>query len=586
MTEQDQNRDVQEDLSRASDAFQAGRPEEADRIVREVLIRAPENGDAHYLRAAILTNRGELDTALPHAQKAAELKPDDPRVLGNLGAVLIHFADFAEALKPLDKAVALAPNYNLARRNRGVANAALEEFEAAETDLKAAAKLEPKRAETRLLLAEVLIQRHKLEAAAAELAEAEKLGARQTARWVYTWACLMFQAGNYTDARNAFAAVRAAGPDNIKHYQALAAASFHANDLHQAEQVTRAWFKRRPARERAAGEPELRVLVLEALGSKYFTDLPSGAFPYARGNFPGGLVPGRVAYTHVISDCIDSLADSVDLQRFDLALNNRSIHEAIERRGLIQSMQDMAAELPVPLINPPDAVAACTRDKNAARYATSDRFIFPHTIRVRHEMDVAATRERILDELELPIILRPIDTNIGKGAKLLRDDAALTDEFSRLPFSESYAIQFHDCRQADGFNRRYRLARVGGRFAGDGLRADKDWNVHGWKFEPKLWSDAGLEKQEKAFFAEPAAALDADPDAVFAEIVENTGLDIYGIDFGFHHDGRVVVYEVNASMALAAGGSVAVFPYRRENQLRIQRMMEKLFFEKAGKKPA
>ncbi|MCG8542698.1 MAG: hypothetical protein MJE12_00680, partial [Alphaproteobacteria bacterium] len=46
--------------------------------------------------------------------------------------------------------------------------------------------------------------------------------------------------------------------------------------------------------------------------------------------------------------------------------------------------------------------------------------------------------------------------------------------------------------------------------------------------------------------------------------VNDTALDIYGFDYGFRRDGRIVVFEINAAMGLGLEPFLANIPHRKQ----------------------
>ena len=570
----------------ATQFFKEGRLEEARRISEELLEKTPDNADAHTLCFAIAMRQQNIARAQDHAEKTVALRPENPIARINLSVVLMQTGKLEEALEHLDAAVAASPEDYFARFNRGKLYTALFRFEDAITDLKAAVNLSPNQADARTALADALTETGQFDAAAAEIQAAVRAGGGSEIERTYVWGRLMFRAGRFEDAHQAFAAALSANPNEMKHYTALAAASFHSGAVRQAEAVTRGCFRRFPSKERSAGDPELRVLVLEGLEFGHFRELSRRPFNYARGNFIAHMLPGRVAYTHVVTDCLDSLAEAVDLDGFDLAINNRAIPELIDMRGQAEHFEKLVADLPMPLLNRPRGIAQTGRGANAERLASAENFIFPKTIRVEHDVDIAATRAAILDALKLPIILRPLHTHIGVGAIRVEDEAGLGGALAKHPFSELYAIEYHDCVSEDGLYRRYRSASIDGRYFGCGMHAASQWNVHADERLKINWYERGLDREEMAFDREPESVLGATPEDFFAEITESTDLDIFGIDYAHRRDGRVVIFEINAAMALSLDAELDDFPYWKPSLDRIALAIEELFFERAGKTPA
>ena len=571
------------EIAAASDALKRGRFDEADRVLSGILKRDPKCAEAHHFRAILLTQQRNPIQAVVHAERAVALDPEKIPFRGNLGATLMMIGELEAALPHLDRALAAAPDYILARRNRGKLYAALERHDDAIGDLNAAVRLEPNRAETRLALANVLIDVGRFDEAAAALEAVRKREGTQSVSWRFAWGRLMFRLGRLAEAQEAFTATLLANPGTMNHYIALAATRFQGGELREAERITREAFKRFPASERAAGAPALRVLVLESYGQRHFHRLPAGSFNYRQGNFPTNMPVGRIAYTYVVSDMVDSIGDVMDLAPFDLACNNRVVHEIVEAEQQEAQLARIVDELPFAVINGPAAVAPTTRDGNARRFADAERFVFPRTIRVRHTLDPAPTKALILDTLKLPVILRPLITHVGVGASLARTERELEQEIAQRPFSDFFAIEFHDCRSDDDLFRRYRVGCVDGVLSANGLHVSDQWNVHGAERQKVGWDEGGFDREELAFLEDPAAVLGAEPADIFAEIVANTALDIYGIDFAFDRDGWPVVFEVNAAMALGLDIGVVEFPYRKPYVDRFVAAIEDLFFARSGR---
>lgn len=569
-------------LAQISDAAKNGRLDEAESLLGGFLIESPNDAAAHNLNFAIALKRRDFALARKRAETALAHLPQDPRAQNNLGSALMHLNEFDHALAKFDAVIETTPDYFLAWRNRGKLRIALNRFEKGVEDLRAALVIQPSHADTRVALADALIELGQFEAAETEIREAAQLGNGSKIEQAYIWGRLKYRMHKYPEARKAFAAALSGDADKIKHYEALSAASYHCGDALHACQVTQACIKRFPSIVRSTGEPTLRVLVLEALGGDNFAEIGRRRFSYAPGNFVAFLPTDRIAYTHVITDTIDSLSDVMDVRPFDLALNNRAVHERIAKRGQIERLDRLVSELSVPLINPPSAVARSTRGGNAQKFADAKKFIFPGTIHISHELDVAASRDKILTDLSLPLILRPIDTQLGIGARLVNDEQELENELNKSPFREFYAIEYHDCVSKDGLFRRYRYACIGGELIPDNMHAALGWNVHGEDRDTFDWYGRGMDREELEYLTEPESVLGIRPEDLFGEITEKTDLDVFGIDFGRRKDGRIVIFEVNASMAISEA-DLEKFPYRKASQEKMVSRIENFLHTKAGK---
>lgn len=566
-------------------AAKAGRLHEAETLLAAILVETPDDVESHTLGFSIAMQRQDFTVARKRAEAALELAPDNPATLSNLGAALIQCGEHETAMRHLDAAIETAPEHFPARRNRGMLYAALGRLTDAANDLKVAVQTEPQRGDARMAYADALIESGQFEGAIAVIRETASLNVGPPIERTYLWGRLMFRMGRFGDARQAFSTVLSADPNRMKHYQALAAANYHSGNTIDAERITRAAIEKFPSQTRSTGTPALRVLVLEALGEDSFTNIDRHPVAYAQGNFPASFPTDRLSFTYVLADNIENLGDVLDMSEFDIALNNRPVFERIDARGHAERVDRMAAALPIPLVNTPAAVKQTTRESNAQRFAGAERFIFPHTIRITHEADVTATRDRILSEMEFPVILRPLHTNSGHGVTLVQNEADLSEILRNHPFADFYAIAYHDCQSEDGYFRRYRCASIGDKMLSCGLHVGSGWNVHGEDRGTLDWSGLGFDKEEIAFYENPSAMLGSSPDDYFREITEAIDLDIYGFDFGFRRDGRAIVYEINAAMGLSLAGDPSGAPYRTPYKAELANQVETLLFDRAGKTP-
>jgi len=571
-------------FEKASEAAKNDRLEEAETLLAAVLIETPKDAKAQTLGFSIAMRRGDFALARKRAEAALALTPEDPSALSNLGAALLQDYDYHAALPHLNAAIDVDPNHFFARRNRGMLHTSLGQYAEAIQDLKAAVTAQPNRGDARMALADTLTESGQFEEAAAVIREAKELNAGSQIERTYFWGRLMFRMNRFTDARHSFAAVLSADSSQMRHYQGLAAASFHCGDTLHAERVTAAAYRKFPSSQRGTDTADLRVLILEPMGGESFTDIGPHSVNYVAGNFPSYLPTGRANYTHAVVDTGSDLNEALDLNQFDVAINNRPVFERIEARGHADRYESWVAELPIPTVNTPTAVRGMTREANAKRYADAENFVFPRTITATHGTDIDATRDYILAHTRFPIILRPRHTHVGHGAMLIEDEENLREVLRQNPFSNFYAIDYHDCQSPDEMYRRYRMACVDGHLIPEGLRADFKWNVHSWEHGREKWLERGLDKEEIEFWENPEKMLGAPPEEFFRDIVDATDLEVFGIDFGIRKDdGRIIVYEVNSAMAIANGGDLVMFPYRIPQCDHIKDLIIGHLFAKAGK---
>lgn len=79
----------------------------------------PSDAEAHYVRGAILANKGDLDEAIKEYEKAVALRPKDYYLWLALGMLRDRAEDEAGAIADLNEAVRLAPYYSQPRFQLG-----------------------------------------------------------------------------------------------------------------------------------------------------------------------------------------------------------------------------------------------------------------------------------------------------------------------------------------------------------------------------------------------------------------------------------------------------------------------------------
>ena len=113
-------RGMQDDVDAARKAADAGKLTEAQAIYERSLAASPESPFLYRELAVIERRNGSLDAALGHAQKAAELSPNEPRNFITLGEIHEAKGDYARAAEAFGTAVALEPSAGLDARIDGL----------------------------------------------------------------------------------------------------------------------------------------------------------------------------------------------------------------------------------------------------------------------------------------------------------------------------------------------------------------------------------------------------------------------------------------------------------------------------------
>ncbi len=164
-------------------------------------------------------------------------------------------------------------------------------------------------------------------------------------------------------------------------------------------------------------------------------------------------------------------------------------------------------------------------------------------------------------ELGFPLLLRARGYHTGQHFVRVETADALAAAAAGLPKGEPLAIQYVDARGADGMARKYRVMFTGGVAYPLHLAISADWKVH--YFTAAMAGDAALRAEEKRFLDDMPGVLGARAMAALAAIQAALGLDYAGIDFAVAPDGRVILFEANATMAIIPVDADPMWDYRR-----------------------
>jgi tetratricopeptide (TPR) repeat protein len=131
---------------------------------------------AYNGRGEALLKMGRIDEASADFSKALELDPSNPVILSNVGHILINYSRDTQsaqaAIRRLNDALAQNPQDARAYRDRGWANALLQDFKAAEADLRKAAEVAPEDYENYAVLANIFLFQNNFAAANEALTQA------------------------------------------------------------------------------------------------------------------------------------------------------------------------------------------------------------------------------------------------------------------------------------------------------------------------------------------------------------------------------------------------------------------------------
>jgi Flp pilus assembly protein TadD/glutathione synthase/RimK-type ligase-like ATP-grasp enzyme len=201
-----------------------------------------------------------------------------------------------------------------------------------------------------------------------------------------------------------------------------------------------------------------------------------------------------------------------------------------------------------PWLNDPARIALTTRDNVQTLLGDLEDVVVPEAVRI-----AAASIARLgLDQavalagLMVPVLVRPIGSHGGRGLARADSDEALEAMAPGDEAEDLYVTQYRDYAAADGRYRKGRMIFVDRRPYPYHWAISDHWLVH---YESAgMGGKAERQAEERAFLSDPARLIGERAMAAVTRIGERLDLDYCGLDFSVLPDGRVLVFEANATM--------------------------------------
>jgi len=200
-----------------------------------------------------------------------------------------------------------------------------------------------------------------------------------------------------------------------------------------------------------------------------------------------------------------------------------------------------------PFLNRPDAVARTSRSALPGLLGDLPDVVVPPSLRWR--------AGEAAPGLCWPAIVRPVGSHGGVGLVRVDDAAAFVPAHPACDVTS-----FVDFASADGRYRKYRAIFVDRRPFPYHLAIGEHWLVH--YISTNMLTEPGLRAEEARFLDDPAGAVGARAWAAVAAIGARLDLDYAGIDFSVLPDGRVLVFEANATMVVHPETEGSVLAYK------------------------
>jgi hypothetical protein len=278
----------------------------------------------------------------------------------------------------------------------------------------------------------------------------------------------------------------------------------------------------------------------------------------------------HVAHCHIPGN-FKRLTTTHDLGNVAVALN------LISNPDVNPKVLDAAANLLAPfkgkIINHPKAVLTTYRHRVAERLAGVDGLIVPKVVRFLGRANWAVSVAKRA-EILFPAILRSVGTHNGEIVAIVPNLEALS---AWLDANTTYYLtEFVEARSPDGFYHKYRVFFIGEASVIRHRLVSDRWSVHSHDRTRFLVHHPHLIEQERVAVEGGLSSLSAEVQATLRQIRARTPLDFFGVDFAVAADGRVILFEANASMNFFPFSSDPRFSYAEAAAHMGQRAFDRL----------
>ncbi len=358
---------------------------------------------------------------------------------------------------------------------------------------------------------------------------------------------LLVDAGNHAEAVRLFEAALALDPQNREAQRGLAVVHEREDDVDAAERVWQRAFPGGSLETSAYRGDDVAIRVL------YLTSAVGGNIPMQH-----VFDPRLFEVTTLIAE---SAPRDVTLPPHDVIFN--AVGDADRCERALAAASRIVAATSAPVVNDPARVRETTRLRNAARLATLPDVVTARTAEFPRGDLAAPSGAASLEAAGFgwPVLLRSPGYQTGEHFVRVAGPSDLPDALANLPGATLLAIAYVDSRSADGAFRKYRVMTIGGRLYPMHLAISPEWKVH--YFRAAMAERLDHREEEAGFLADTHGVLGARAVAALERVAVLLGVDYGGIDFALRPDGRVLVFEANATMVIVPPDADPRWDYRR-----------------------
>jgi hypothetical protein len=234
-------------------------------------------------------------------------------------------------------------------------------------------------------------------------------------------------------------------------------------------------------------------------------------------------------------------------------------------RDALRMIDDVAANWPRPLLNPPHRVCNLDRDKLHGLLLGIEGLEIPATIAVTRTQLSGLSREAMMPHdiasgLAFPIIVRPRGSHAGKGLSKIDDASAIERYLGEQQEQEFFVSRFVDYSGGDGLFRKYRIVIVDGKPYACHLAVADRWDI--WYLNAGMTQSANKRLEEETFMRTFDIGFARRHAEALAGMIDRIGLDYFMVDCAETKDGSLLIFEADNTAIVHNMDPPDIFPYK------------------------
>lgn len=233
-----------------------------------------------------------------------------------------------------------------------------------------------------------------------------------------------------------------------------------------------------------------------------------------------------------------------------------------------------------PVINPPKRILQTTRKNSFQRLSGIKDIVFPRTHHITLDTDLEGCADHIESLLDYPLLLRRPGTQTGESLEKIDHRTDLLTYIKKARrHKDLYAIEYINTQRPDGLYGKTRAFFIDGQLYPVAHLVSDHWQIHSGDRYRVMADHQAAQDTEKQYLRNPDEVLGTRAIQALHAVADVIKLDFFGIDFTVPADGRVLIFEANASMRHNFD-HVPTFPYTQQALHRVSRAFKRMVHDR------